>query len=352
MRMTSTQTLLKPRRLKAGDTVAVLSPSSGLPHRFPRVFDLGLTNLRDELGVRILEYPTTRADGEYLARSPKARADDINAAFADPGVSAVIASIGGDDSVRILPYLDRDVISANPKILMGYSDFTTLTTYLNQLGLVTFNGPSIMAGFAQARHLSKAFMDHVKSILMNPADRYDYAPFDAYSNGYVDWTDSYDGETKPSVPNANGWQWLQGDEVRRGRLFGGCFEVMEFLKGTDYWPAPDFWDGKILFLETSEEKPGVPHVKRMLRNYGMQGVFGRISGLLMGRARDYTDEEKDGLNRAILAVVAGEFAQTSLPVVANMDFGHTDPQWIMPLGIEAEIDCVRQTFSLQEAAVQ
>lgn len=120
------------------------------------------------------------------------------------------------------------------------------------------------------------------------------------------------------------------------------------MKGTDFWPEPEFWNGKILFLETSEEKPPCSQIGWMLLNYGMQGVFNRISGLIFGRARDYSTEEKLELEKKIITVVRDEFGQADLPIVANMDFGHTDPQFVLPLGVKAEIDCEKKTFRLVE----
>ena len=343
-----------PNRLQPGDTVAVLSPSWGGPSCFPPVFDLGLSNLRQLFGLEIKEYPTARMDNDDLYRNPRARAEDINAAFEDTEVRAIIASIGGEDSVRVLPYLDEDTIRRNPKILMGYSDTSTFLTYLNhRLDLVTFNGPSIMARFAQMRHLSPSFIDHIRKILMEPAPTYLYEPYGSWPDGYRDWSaPGYHGETKPMQADEEGWRWLQGEDAVKGRLFGGCIEVLEFMKGTSYWPAPGFWKGRILFLETSEEKPSTDFVRYWLRNYGMQGVYDQIAALLIGRARDYTPEEKQALYKTVVDVVAGEFGRSDLPVVANMDFGHTDPQIILPLGALAEVDCRQITFRLLQAAVQ
>ena len=109
----------KPRR---GDAVAVLSPSAGLPARFPGPYELGLRRLREEFGLRPVEYPTTRA----AQASPAARAADIHAAFADPDIKAVIASIGGEDELKVLALLDPDVLAAAPKPFFGYSDNTNL----------------------------------------------------------------------------------------------------------------------------------------------------------------------------------------------------------------------------------
>lgn len=342
--------LLKPRKLQPGDTVAIISSSWGGPSIFPHIYENGLQVLREEFGLAIKEYPTARADAAYLYRNPKARAVDINMAFADPQVKAIIASIGGDDSVRVLPFLDTEIIRRNPKILMGFSDTTTLLTFCHQLGLVTFNGPSIMAGFSQVRSLPAAFAEHVKTMLFDPPETYHYQPYPVWVEGYPDWREPENtGQINSLQPNNEGWRWLQGDSAQvQGELFGGCIEVLEFLKGTDFWPERAFWPGKILFLETSEEKPTPNQVKYMLRNYGSQGILSQIAGLLVGRPRDYTPAEKEHLYEILVAVVATEFGRPDLPIIANMDFGHTDPQFILPLGIRAEIDSGNRTFRLIE----
>ncbi|HXV97317.1 MAG TPA: LD-carboxypeptidase, partial [Anaerolineae bacterium] len=222
--------------------------------------------------------------------------------------------------------------------------------YCHQLGLVTIHGPSIIACFAQLKSLPPAFADHIKTILFEAPPTYIYQPYPVWVEGYPDWGQIENtGQVNPVQLNETGWQWLQGASVAQGELFGGCIEVLEFLKGTVYWPAPDFWPGKILFFETSEDKPTPDQVKYMLRNYGMQGIFDKINGLLFGRPRDYSEAEKKRLVEVIVAVVATEFSRPDLPIIANMDFGHTDPQVILPLGVKAEIDCESRTFKLVES---
>ena len=340
----------KPMRLSPGDKVAVLSPSWGGPALYPQVFDLGLSQLRDLLGVSVQEYPTTRMSPDDLHENPRLRAADVNAAFADPSVRAIFASIGGDDSMRLLPYLDASLIKSNPKILMGYSNTTILLTYANQLGLVTFNGPSVMAGFAQTKTLPPAFAAHVRQMLTEPSAEYIYVLYAERVTKSQRWgVESYTAELE-YAPNA-GWRWLQGSGVTQGQLFGGCISVLEFLKGTEWWPKPEFWQGKILFLETSEEKETPDQVARMLRNYGMQGLFDQISGLLFARPELYTLEERKTPFQAIVSVVAGEFGRPDLPIIAEMDFGHEAPQFILPLGVKAEIDCRNQSFRLVESCI-
>lgn len=342
--------LVRPPRLKAGDTVAVVSTSWGGPSIFPATFERGLDTLRRVFGLAIREMPTARMAARELGANPRLRADDLNAAFADDGIQAIVMSIGGVDSVRILEHLDAAVAVANPKILLGFSDSATQMTFYNQAGLVTFNGPSVMAGFAQMERFDGA-VDHVRALLFEPTDTYEYRPFADWTDGYRDWSDPANddaiGERRPH----DGWHWLQGSGRAEGRLFGGCADVLEMLKGTRFWPAPEFWQDRILFLETSEDKPTPSRVEYWLRNYGVQGVFDRVAAVLIGRARDYSDTEKTELDEMVVRVIASEFGATGLPVVANLDFGHTDPQWILPLGVRAEVDADTRRFRLLEPAV-
>ena len=129
---------IKPPRLNKGDTVAVISPSWGGPSVYPHVYENGLRVLREHFGLLIKEYPTAKASADKLLNDPKLRANDINDAFADKGVTAIIASIGGDDGIRVLQYLNKAIIKKNPKIFIGYSDTTIFNIYINQLGLVSF----------------------------------------------------------------------------------------------------------------------------------------------------------------------------------------------------------------------
>lgn len=341
--------LIKPGRLRAGDRVAVMSTSFGAAALFPHVFDRGLAHLRETFGLEIVEYPTARMSPDELWRHPERRAEDLNRAFADPDVRAIITSIGGDDSVRILPYLDAEVARLHPKIILGYSDTSTQLIFYHLAGLVTFNGPSVMAGFAQLRHFPDT-AQHIRDLLFEPTEQYDYRPSTRWVDGYVDWTSTTDGDELSDFRAHDGWHWLQGAAPVEGRLFGGCFETLESLKGTRFWPSPDFWAGRVVFLDGSEDTPSIEQVTYWLRNYAAQGVFDDASALLIGRARDYTTEQKHELDRAVLKVVADECG-ADLPVVTNLDFGHTDPQWILPLGCRLQVDPGLRTLRLLEPAV-
>jgi len=339
---------IKPKKLRNGDTVAVLSPSKGLPSKFPYVFDNGIRILQEKFGLKIKEFPTARMSIDELYANPEIRAKDINNAFLDNDVNAIFTSIGGDDSIRILKYINTEIVRNNPKIFMGYSDTTSLNTFFNQLGLVAFNGPSIMAGFSQMANFPE-FEKHVEEILFSDSHGYEYKSFSNWTNGYKNWSKKENAGLVNAIEKAAGWNWIQGESIVTGELFGGCIEIFEMLNGTKYWPKQDFWNDKILFMETSEEKPSPDYIKYAFRNYGIQGIFDRIKAILIGRARDYTDKEKKKLEKNVIDVVSKEFNHPEVPIITNMDFGHTDPQLILPLGIKAEVDCQNKKFRLTES---
>jgi len=341
---------VKPNKLNRGDTVAVVSLSWGGPSVYPDVYQKGIEYIQAVLGLKVKEYPTALADADYLYHHPEVRATDLNNAFADNEVKAIFSTIGGDDSLRLLPYLDPQIALENPKILMGYSDTTISNTYYNHCGLVTFNGPAIMAGLAQASNLGQDYQKHISDLLFgeNLLNGYEYPKFSKFTNGYADWKNLENSNKVKGWQNATGMNWIQG-KATTGELYGGCIEVLEFLKGTKYWPGNDFWEGKILFLETSEDKPSITQLKYFLRNYGLMGVFDKVAAVIFGRARDYLVKEKKELDEMIEKVICQEFGNKKITIVTDLDFGHTDPQIILPLGIEAKLDPEGHTFSLLES---
>ncbi len=340
---------LKLRKLKKGSRIAVISPSSALPNLFPEIYELGLQNVMDALGVETVEMPSARMDRKMLYEHPEIRAKDINDAFKDERIDGIICSIGGYESVRILPFLDLEVIKANPKMIMGFSDATTFLSYLSSQGLPTIHGPSIMAGFAQFKSFEKAFQTHVKTFLMALTCPYVYPKYTQLTQGYKDWTCIETlGECLPFTSN-EGMMTLQGHQSVTGKLWGGNIEVLEFLKGTTYWPKPDFWADKILLFETSEDKPTPMNVGFMFRNYATQGILSHIRGILFAKPKDYSSEEIETLNEIIMNILTVENSLSELVVISGGDFGHTDPKWLLPLGCEVELDPLKGTVTLLES---
>lgn len=141
----------KPKRLMRYDTVAVLSPSRGAPSSFPSVYEFRLRNLEEEFGLSVQEYPTARANHRFLYENPKIRADDVNKAFADDEISAIVTTIGGDDSIRILPYLDSQIITGNSSDSVGeqiqraFPDAKVMKT-LNTVNYEIMTNPSLVPG--------------------------------------------------------------------------------------------------------------------------------------------------------------------------------------------------------------
>ncbi|WP_201746255.1 S66 family peptidase [Veronia nyctiphanis] len=327
-------------------------PVMGGATAFPDVFRSGIQNL-EKLGFRVVKFPTTKMTAEEVFKNPAARAEDINKAFADPDIKGIVSSIGGSDSVRILKYLDAEIIAANPKFIMGYSDFTTIATYLNQLGVVTFLGPSVMAGLAQFHNAPSEYQAYFSAFLAGENHLENWPVFPVYSDGhggYPDWDDeTYTGKFN-TWKDAGRPRFIQGSGKVNGKLFGGCIEVLEMMKGIPFWPQADFWQGKILVLETSEEKPSIDYVRYSLRNFGVMGALERLSAIFLGRPTGYSETEKRQLEDTILSVLNDEFGLSELPVVTNLSFGHTDPQLVLPFGIDTEIDCDNQSIRLRESA--
>lgn len=341
--------MIKPSKLQKGDTIAIIAPSWNGYEIFPHVVELGIKRL-EAFGFKVKKGKSLMRSNEELYTNPKLRADDIHEQFEDENVKGIISIIGGYESVRVLPHIDPKIITSNPKFFMGFSDITTFNAYFNQLGLVTFNGPAVMAGFAESYELQDEFIKYIESFLFDEWEEFSYQPFSKYSESYLDWNEPKNLELKnPNyIENTTKWRCIQGKGCVEGKLFGGCIEVFEFMKGTKYWPGLEFFDNKILFFETSEDKPSPDQVEHFLRNYGMMGILESINGILVGRAKSYSLNEKKELEEKILKVLK-EFNREDLIVITNVDFGHTDPQVIFPLGIKTRINSSPPTITLLES---
>ena len=158
---------LKPKKLEPGDKVAAISMSWGGPGTIPHRYEAGKRQLQEGVWRDGGGDTPCPAFPEWLERNPRARADDLMEAFGDPSVKAIISTIGGDDSIRLLPYLDLEVMRSNPKIVMGYSDTTITHMACFAAGLVSFYGPAIMAGFAENGGLFGYMTDSVRRTLFS-----------------------------------------------------------------------------------------------------------------------------------------------------------------------------------------
>ena len=140
--------------------------------------------------------------------------------------------------------------------------------------------------------------------------------------------------------------------MARGHLLGGCLEVLEFARGTPVWPGLESWEGALLFIETSEEAPPPEVVARALRSYAAMGILERLAGILVARPGGGVPESDfEKYDQAVLQVVTEEEGLVDLPILTRMDFGHTDPVFVLPYGLQAEVDCEQGAFSILENAV-
>jgi muramoyltetrapeptide carboxypeptidase LdcA involved in peptidoglycan recycling len=132
---------------------------------------------------------------------------------------------------------------------------------------------------------------------------------------------------------------------------GGCADTLEMLEATDWWPPASVWDGAIMFYETSEDGPPPAHVRRWLRNFGVQGILSKISAFLFGRPGGQVDAATRAEYERVILLVLSEFGAQNIPVMVDLDIGHTDPHLTLPYGIQAEVDCDRCTLSILDNAV-
>jgi len=344
--------LIKPKRLQPGDRIAAVTPSWGGPGTVPERYAAGKRQLEAEFGMQVVEMAHTLAPADWVPANPKARADDLMAAFADPSIAGIVATIGGEDSIRLLPYLDLAVISANPKVFLGFSDTTSLHLACHAAGLSSFYGPSIMAGFAEngGMHaytmaaLRKALFE-VEPIGVIPINR------EGWTSERTDWNDPAVQAQRRVLRPAETPQMLQGEGVVRGHLLGGCAEVLEMVKDTAWWPSADDWRGAILFLETSEDAPPEHFIRYWLRNYAAKGILGGLAGILLARPDPQGDEGYQAAIEGAVVTVLAEAGLTGLPVLSGLDFGHTQPMLTLPYGAMAEIDCGAATLRVLEPGV-
>lgn len=277
-------------------------------------------------------------------------------AFADSQIKAIISTIGGDDSIRILPFLDLSVIRNNPKVFLGLSDTTTTHLVCYCAGLTSFYGTSLMGGFAENGGMHAYQVDDLRQTLFSVEPAGVITPNSTgWTSEFLDWADPANQQRTRQLTPSTGWRFLQGQGQVDGHLLGGCVEVLEFMKGTDYWPPLTAWDKAILFLETAEFDAGTealirPHqLTWILRNYAAQGILSKLNGIILGRP--YHNRYAHEYDQALLTVVREEQGLDQLAIITGMDFGHTSPTFTLPYGIQARIDCEAQTFSLLESGL-
>lgn len=342
--------LLKPIALKAGDKVATISLSWGGAGDLLHRYNQGKKQLQEVFGLEVVETKNALKGSKWIYENPEARANDLMEAFADNSIKAIITNIGGEDSIRTLRHIDINVIKNKPKIFLGFSDSTITHLLCLKAGLSSFYGTSVLVGFAENGGMHAYQIEDIKRTLFSNKPIGEIFPNKkGWTSEHLEWFDESLSHTKRKLEPNDGWKFLQGHKVVKGHLVGGCMEVLEFLKGTDYWPGMDVFKNCILFFETSEEMPGPEYIRYWLRNYVELGILNQANGIIFGRP--YHNRFAAEYETEILKVMKEE-GLTELPIITRMDFGHTCPTFTIPYGAMAEIDCLNQKFYIRDSGVQ
>lgn len=334
--------VVQPPKARPGDKVAVLSPSWAAPGAFPALHEQAMRRLAEVTGLVPVEYPTTR----LLGASPRARADDLNAAFADPSVRAVVATIGGDDQITVVPHLDPALVRADPKPFCGYSDNTHLLAWLWSNGVAGFYGGSTQVHLGAGPDVDPVHAASLRAALVTGGRLEITDPGESEDIG-VPWTDpralSEHGEREPTTP----WTWHGPTRAVTGRTWGGCLEVLDWVLLADRFRfSPAALRGGVLLVETSEEQPSATWVGRTLRALGERGLLAELAGVLVARPTVSDHEHRpDTAAREALRAQQRDAVVTTVQrynpeavICVGVPFGHTRPQWLLPYGGTVTLD--------------
>lgn len=335
--------MVKLPKLKEGDKVAILSPSSAAPGIWPEVYALGLKRLEEVFKLIPVEYPTTVKVGA----SGTERATDLIAAFENEEIKAIISSIGGDDQVTYIKNLPSEPFVNNPKPFFGFSDNSHFANFLWLHGIPSYYGGALFTQFAMQGEMDAYTFNYLNIALFNEGE-FEIRPSEIYNDQGFDWSDVSTLNKKREYWLSEGWIWSQSckNEVE-GLLWGGCLEsIDEMLRHNSLIPSLEEFNSVVLMIETSEEIPPADYVYRVLRGLGERGVLERIKGMLVGRAKawefdkPYSLEEKSAYKKTQQETIFKilNLYNPNVPLIQNMDFGHTDPQIPMPYGNKVRID--------------
>jgi len=315
--------LIRPRALRAGDTIGLINPSGAVFDTAP--YEQTRRSL-EAMGFQVREAPHLRARYGHMAGTPQQRAEDIHTLFSDRAVAGVLAVTGGSGANRVLPHLDYALIAQNPKFLGGFSDLTALITAVHvKTGLVTFHSPL-------ARSEWNAFsVDNFRAVVM-PA-----GPPPTLRNAVL--------PSDELAPREGLITTLRGGTAQ-GRLVGGNLAVLTSLAGTPYLPT---FDGAILFLEDVNEY--IYRVDRMLSTLLLSGALAQVAGVVLGGFTDCKPSEGSYGSLTLDEVFADYFLPLNVPVYSGAMFGHVKRKFTLPLGVNAQIDADAGTLTLLEHAV-
>lgn len=349
----------KPKRLKRGDKVAIVSLSRGLLGMpfCKHELDLGIKRLKD-FGLNPVIMSNALKDMKYLENHPEERAEDLKKAFMDDSVKMIINAIGGDDTYKLIPYLMEDEefkksVIENPKIFTGFSDTTNNHLMLNKIGLSTFYGPCLLVDLAELdQDMLPYTKEYFEKFFINDSSLKIYSSPIWYSD-----RKSY-GIEEIGIPRevheeTHGFETIHGSGVVTGKLYGGCIEsIYDAYMGTNeeptiyekyqILPSEEEWKEKILFLETSEALIQPQELEKILLELKSRNIFRSVKGIIIGKPIDekYYEEYKSTYQKV--------FNDLTTPVLYNINFGHSVPRCILPYDAQTTVDYDNKTITINE----
>ena len=342
--------VIKLDKLQQGDRVAILSPSLAAPALWPHVYELGLERLRNLFGLEPVDYPTTAK----LDASNQEKATDLICAFSDPSIKAVIATLGGDSQVTYISRLPVEVFVQNPKPFFGCSDNSHLANFLFLNDIPSFYGAGLFTQFAMQGEMDAYTVKFIRHALFDKGE-FELVASSTYNDVGLGWENPDNLGTRRQYEESEGWVWSEGVSSE-GLLWGGCLEsVDEMLRHNVPIPTLEQFGSIVMMLETSEEIPPPEYVHRVIRAFGERGVLAKIKGLLVGRPKAWSFDKPQTIEeqraykakqREIIANTVRKY-NSEIPIIQNMDFGHTDPQIPMPYGGKVRIDAKERSISAQ-----
>lgn len=338
--------------------VTIVSLSSGIIGEPFVQFEteIGLKRLK-EYGLNVKFMPHAKMGLDYIKAHPEKRAEDLLAAFRDPETDMILCAIGGDDTYRLLPYLfehNELAEAVTDKVFLGFSDTTINHLMLHKAGLRTFYGQAFLPDICEIGPEMHPYTRKYFEELIRTGTIREITPSDVWYEERLAFTPDQVGTRTPSHPN-QGFELLQGAPVFSGKILGGCIDSMyDIFNGDRYedmpllcekyrlFPEKEDWKGRIILLETSEEKPTPEKYRESLEYLKARGVFDAVNGVLAGKPMDetYAAEYKELLKEVI--------AKPELPIVFNINIGHAMPRCIMPFGVEATVDTGKQVIRFAE----
>lgn len=334
--------------------VTIISLSSGIAGEESVRYELeiGLKRLK-EYGLNVRNTPNALKGVKYIKDHPEKRAEDLLWAFNDPDTDMILCTIGGDDTYRLLPYLfDGGELAgvASDKVFLGFSDTTVNHFMLYKVGVSSFYGQCFLSDICELSHEMLPYTKKAFEELIMTGRISQIKPSDVWYEERKEYGKAQVGIPLKEHPD-HGFELLQGEPVFSGKILGGCICTMyDMFDGGRYadmpkmckkyglFPDREEWKGKILLLESSEEKPEPQKYRKALEYIKDAGVFDVVSGVLVGKPMDNTYAAE---YKALLTEVTDD---PGLPIVFNINIGHAMPRCIIPFGKEAVVDVQKQVI--------